>query len=729
MKKFFDRYLFSKMGLQILFSVILILLFSWLVTVVKSAVVGSGEEGALTQALWGFRQFVDSGVIVETIDNLDEIGKKSAFGVPVMMIVALLAWLMGIVLCGFVTGAIVNAFDGRREKIATGKTRYKFFGHGVVVGWDYQGVGAVRGLFEYHKAKEVIILTTTDVDQVQTELSEAFSAKEQKNIYVYNGVVGDEDQLKELCPQQAKAIVILGDDNADNNDGSNLCIANMINTQVASAEVCQWFDFWVYVYVKDQKHSKLWKRIFPKYDVTKGALFKDPSTFSMGMKLLYYWWKMKGAYLIKFNYIQSDPIICYVDISNDYSIDQLEAIMPSGKMAGRTFVKFKGFNFCREAVSALLENKVELAFRRNPEAKSVHVLISGFNEMARAIIKKLRSYIPVNISCKVTVFAKDVADELDKFLSVYSDLGIEVQLREEDICAKGVRDELISIVRDISSSVNIFLVGDAPDGVIEVLCRLPNEIARENVRIFSEQRTFRKWSPLIKRKGFSMVKKFGLLDEYQQYLMSNVEKVKVSAGECQEFKSIKESFKGIIGVCNGIESDGEWREKGNTIYHGLVRMASDINIIEYLIDKWHKTESKYGEAGRSVAFLLMLESFDSFEVARRAQECSVPYIIVVPKQLDKAIDAIEDDEKRNEYERIIRCAYSYVVDDNPTKYILKNSNVMIVVEDEVEKLKVELTACDNNNVNKILTFSKRLVNNASSSSVAFIVNNVKEIVL
>lgn len=59
MKKFFDRYLFSKLGLQVLFSVILILLFSWVFTIIKNIVLGDASDGSavgvpvmMTITLW-----------------------------------------------------------------------------------------------------------------------------------------------------------------------------------------------------------------------------------------------------------------------------------------------------------------------------------------------------------------------------------------------------------------------------------------------------------------------------------------------------------------------------------------------------------------------------------------------------------------------------------------------------------------------------------------------------
>ena len=140
MKKFFDRYLFSRMGLQIAFSVLAILAFSVLLTCIKNGATAAGNDASYSQLSWGFCQLADGGSVTTTLKELDQI-RNDGGNVPVILVIALLSWIIGMILCGFVTGAIVNAFDGRRDKIKSGQTRYKFKDHGLILGWGGQGQG------------------------------------------------------------------------------------------------------------------------------------------------------------------------------------------------------------------------------------------------------------------------------------------------------------------------------------------------------------------------------------------------------------------------------------------------------------------------------------------------------------------------------------------------------------------------------------------------------------
>jgi hypothetical protein len=463
-----------------------------------------------------------------------------------------------------------------------------------------------------------------------------------------------------------------------------------------------------------------------KYDVTKGSLFKDHKSFSLNLKILYCWWAVKSFLLKKMQYIQTEAIDCYVDISNDYSIDQLEKIMPKGGMAGHKCVNFKGFNFCREAILALLGGDVNLAFRHAPEATKIQMLISGFNGMSRALVKAVQSNMPPDMELDVKIFAQGAEEEFNKFIS--SNQLLNVSLVDADICSKEVRSDIVSIVRDITSNVNIFLFDDSPDGALESFCRLPDEIACENIQVFIEQRTFRKWSPNIKRKGFPIVRKFGFLDEYQKCLMSS-EKREIKINKVV-FTSLGESFKDVIGVFNGKVKDGQWKDNGKTtIYSGIVKVSSTVKIVDNSLSKWHLDESERKSGKPDVVFLLVLASYASFEVARMAYEYGVAYVLVLPKKLEDVLESIDDELCRTEYARISRNAYSVIVDDDPDLYVLENSNAVIVKQGDVEVLKNKIEATKKEVVKKCFVVSDDDSANMPSAAMATVVNNISEICL
>ena len=135
MKKFLDRYLFSRLGLQMLFSVVAIALFAVLGTLIRNWATDHSASDIYSQVFWGFRQITDGGSMAGTLDGLDEVAteSKNVFAAPVVLVIALVSWLIGMVLYGFVAGAVANAFAGRKEKIDAGLVRYRFRDHGIVL--------------------------------------------------------------------------------------------------------------------------------------------------------------------------------------------------------------------------------------------------------------------------------------------------------------------------------------------------------------------------------------------------------------------------------------------------------------------------------------------------------------------------------------------------------------------------------------------------------------------
>ena len=102
MKKFLDRYLFSRLGLQMLFSVVAIALFALLGTLIRNWATDHTASDIYSQVFWGFRQITDGGSMAGTLDGLDEVAteSKNVFAAPVVLVIALVSWLIGMVLYG-----------------------------------------------------------------------------------------------------------------------------------------------------------------------------------------------------------------------------------------------------------------------------------------------------------------------------------------------------------------------------------------------------------------------------------------------------------------------------------------------------------------------------------------------------------------------------------------------------------------------------------------------------
>lgn len=233
MKKFFDRYLFSNMSLQIVFSVVAILVLSIFLTYSRNSVIPGENKNTYSHLSWGFRQLADGGSVTQTLEELDQVRSQKG-NAPVILGLALLAWVAGIILCGFVTGAIVNAFDGRKDKIKSGLIRYKFKDHGLIIGWDQQGVAVVKSLLtdSQRNVRSVLIVSETPAENIADILNRALDKSQMANVYIYTCSVNVDNNISKLQAELARIIVILGDRNDLDKDGETLHTEKLLRAYI-----------------------------------------------------------------------------------------------------------------------------------------------------------------------------------------------------------------------------------------------------------------------------------------------------------------------------------------------------------------------------------------------------------------------------------------------------------------------------------------------------------------
>ena len=471
-----------------------------LVTSLRSIVLNSGT--GYRDRLWGLKQASTPAGLCSTVDRMDDMSGKNISTVSLWMILVMsfAAWLLGTVVLAFLNGVIVNWYNGRRELVAQGHARYRFSGHGIIIGWDFQGVASVLALLDQYECREVVILSEQFASSIRNALDNELGDDKMKKIYICNGSVGVAEDLKGLWPEYAKVVIVLGDQNETNNDGGNMRIASVIRR-----------------YVIGRKSSRK---------------------------------KMYGDHV---------PLNILVDVANHYNfqfyevfpteVDKPEFYDGGGKSP---VVHVRIMNFFKASVAELYSsfrqfpvyNEYEarkeyapiyypLAFRRNPEASHVHLIFTGLTDMTRAAIVQLIPILCVHpvdaedaevVTNKVTVFydstQKDAKDEWKKFQRVYPFKtlhNVEVEFVDHDICDAEVQEELGKIARDMSASVTLFVVNPKPDAALEMFNLLPDVLRYENIRVLVEQRILAKWAPSIRTlncTGFGKVDFFGFTDRY-----------------------------------------------------------------------------------------------------------------------------------------------------------------------------------------------------------------------
>ncbi len=535
MKKFFDKVLMSNLWLQILVAVGIIVVISALSSFLLQGLLHQdpAAQESYSQNMQGFFQLIDTGSIKETIGFLDQPdGEGSGRLAPTVIAVTLLTWLIGTIIFCFVTGAIVNAFDSRKEKITSGAARYRFKGHGVLIGWDFQGVASVMALQDIYKVKDILIASEQSAEQIRAELQNVFNDATMKRIYIYNGCVSCLENLEALYLHRTKCVIILGDRNDDFNDGGNRKLATLVMDQI-HRRVWRYKTFQRFVN-KTRATSTFGEAYFnylQKCPDKGKAELTERKKWRTALAYAYYKLRRRERY-------PETPIQVILDISSVYHISQNETF-PYNGFYGQDFIDISILNFYKATAVELfssfaaLQNYnigrrkgiyetpyAPLAFRRNPEANHVHVVFSGFNDMARALLLQCAEIMPVGKQPnRITIFSTD-AEAIEKFKGHY-DLDalqhVVVEFVASDIYARDCRQRIIDIARDISASVTLFITHDKPDLALEAYACLPNEIRNENIRVLIEQRvlsTLLSQPRILSRIGFPNVAFFGMLDRY-----------------------------------------------------------------------------------------------------------------------------------------------------------------------------------------------------------------------
>ncbi len=505
MKKFLDRYVFRRTGIQILFSVVVIALFSIFANFCRDWFISTSGEGPVQHALWGFKQISSTAMAIRAIESVDTVvadenGGQGAKGV--LLFISLGAWLVGMVIYSFVTGSIVNAFRNRKQKIDSGHVRYRFEDHGVVIGWDFQGIATVLALLDKKglwKCHEIVVLSEQSAQKIRSELSKELDEKELSRVFIYNGSVGVEADLRALWAHKAKVIVILGDRNETNNDGGNMRISILVGEEIEKT-------------LSGEKESG------------KSGKRKAESE--------------------KRKTILVEPIPMFVDITGLHAVRPARHSPKSGYGEDWPNVTVSIVNFFEEAAHELFssvstlkgtdqnikgekepdEEKaaewIPLHFRTNSEATHAHLVVSGFNQMAQAIVLRAARILGAGTAPdRITVFTTDTAT-VTRFRGAFPVdrlLNVCVEFVQADIADPAQAKRLGAIARDTTASVTLAICENTPDKALETFACLPRSLRFEKIRVLIEQHCQEKWTwseSCLRWMGYEDVTFFGFTDRY-----------------------------------------------------------------------------------------------------------------------------------------------------------------------------------------------------------------------
>lgn len=155
---------------------------------------------------------------------------------------ALIAILGIFMLNGLLVTSLIGSIDNRKNKWLTGDVRYSFLKwrrHYVIIGANDLVVSVVKRIFEKRESTYIVILTSSNVEDVRNTIYSHISESQQKRVIIYSGERTSENEIKELHIETAEEVYILGEDSSSDgietyHDTMNMESLRLINKAAES---------------------------------------------------------------------------------------------------------------------------------------------------------------------------------------------------------------------------------------------------------------------------------------------------------------------------------------------------------------------------------------------------------------------------------------------------------------------------------------------------------------
>lgn len=137
-----------------------------------------------------------------------------------------------IIFNGLLITFFANIMQGRVNDFRTGRVKYSFDNHIVILGYNDTVPDIVKQLAKIYPKKDIAIQTTLDVENVRTRLFSKLDSKEEKNVIIINNQRDSTEALVDIVVHKAIKVYILGEDEDVDRD------AISINCLKKIADIC-----------------------------------------------------------------------------------------------------------------------------------------------------------------------------------------------------------------------------------------------------------------------------------------------------------------------------------------------------------------------------------------------------------------------------------------------------------------------------------------------------------
>ncbi len=136
---------------------------------------------------------------------------------------ALVIGFLGALFLGTFIPFITNFITQRVENLQNGLVSYSFNNHYIIIGYDEMMADIIKQIYEREEKINIDIIVQTDkVKDARRRLKAELDEKIFKQVVFIYGASDSEEDLRKLHVQNAKRIIILGDDKTEAHDNLNM---------------------------------------------------------------------------------------------------------------------------------------------------------------------------------------------------------------------------------------------------------------------------------------------------------------------------------------------------------------------------------------------------------------------------------------------------------------------------------------------------------------------------
>lgn len=178
--------------------------------------------------------FANDGIgtsnILALFFGVDSLNDTSGVQTAIMLIIALIGTLL---FSTFLISVITNIVDNISESYRVGKIHIKLSEHTVFLGANHLLIGMLRELSRTGKTGEILILTTSNVEELRESVFSSFegsthSSFRNRLVFVY-AERDQEENLMAACAADARRIFILGEEDEPAHDSRSIAAVDILS--------------------------------------------------------------------------------------------------------------------------------------------------------------------------------------------------------------------------------------------------------------------------------------------------------------------------------------------------------------------------------------------------------------------------------------------------------------------------------------------------------------------